>query len=184
MTTPTVRRAAAAIACACCCVTASFAASGRVVGPDGKPLEGAKACLVAGQADLLCAPTDAAGYFKLPDATSSTLRVSHAGYFPREVAAVDQESPIALELAASFRARLLDAATGKPIPKGEIFLTFATGRRKGPFPCNAAGVEVATIDPGEAIPSATAKGYKGATGDAVHLVAGKQTSIELRLERE
>ena len=160
-----------------------LAASGRVAGPDGKPLAGARACIQVQGGQGICSDTDAAGWYRLPETTLPKVRITALGYLPRNVAAVDQEGIIVLERAAALRARLLDAASGEPIAKGELMLASPSGRKRGPFPVNGAGLKVETLAPGRVVPTGSAPGYRDAVGEEVELRAGTETEIVLRLTR-
>src|SRR5688572_21759494 len=159
------------------------ATSGRVAGADGKPIEGANACIQTDGADGICAATDADGWYRLPETTLPKVRIAAPGYLPRTVAAVDQEGVIVLERAAAMRALLLDADSGEPIARGELTLASPSGRKTGPFPVNAAGLKVATIAPGRFVPTGRAPGYRDQVGAEVELQPGKETEIVLRLRR-
>jgi hypothetical protein len=159
------------------------ATTGRVAGADGKPLAGARACIQVQGGEGICAQTDAEGWYRLPETSLPKVRITAAGYLPRTVAAVDQEGIIVLERAAALTARLLDADTGAPIPKGELTLDSPSGRKRGPFPVNAAGLKVATLAPGRVVPRGRAPGYRDAVGQEVDLRAGADTEIVLRLSR-
>jgi len=166
----------------------ALASSGRVVDPDGKPIPGARACLMIGEgADTegLCDITDPMGAYKLPLAERTpVIRIVADGFLPTKVAAVDQEAPIVLDRAATLRVRVLDAVTGHPIPKSQVTLVFANGGKQGPLPANRGGVRAKSLPPGDVIPSAKAKGYRETTGAAVTLVASRETEVELKLEPE
>ena len=160
------------------------AASGRGAGPDGKPRAGARACIqLEGGGDGVCATTDGQGWYRLPDTHLPRVRITAPGYLPKSVAAVDQEGVLVLERAAAQRGRLLDAESGAPIPKGELTLASPSGRKRGPFPVNAAGLKVATLAPGRVVPRGSAPGYRDAVGKEVDLRAGTETEIVLRLSR-
>ncbi|HEX5042958.1 MAG TPA: carboxypeptidase-like regulatory domain-containing protein [Candidatus Polarisedimenticolaceae bacterium] len=159
------------------------AASGRVAGPDGKPLAGARACIQVQGGQGMCSDTDAEGWYRLPETSLSTVRITAAGYLPKSVAAVDQEGIVVLERAAALRARLLDAESGEPIARGELTLASPSGRKRGPFPVNGAGLRVATLAPGRVVPRGSAPGYRDAVGQEVELRAGTETEIVLRLAR-
>ncbi len=184
MKTTSIRVAAAFLATLSLASLPARAASGHVVDNAGEPVVDARVCLMVAGAEGLCVRTDEKGFFSLPNTRVTDMRIVAAGFLPRIVAAVDQEAPIALDPAASLRARVLDAATGRVIPKAEVRISYASGAQKGPFPANAAGVHVNALSPGEVVPSAKAPGYRDKSGSVVLLVAGKETVVELRLEHE
>jgi hypothetical protein len=162
---------------------AARAASGRVAGPDGKPVVRARACLMVAGTEGLCTETDASGWYRLPDSEVPGVRIRAAGFLPRTVAAVDQEAVIVLERSAAVLVKLVDEATGEPVGEGKVTFTNPSGRKVGPFPANRAGVRVSTMVPGRFVPVAAAPGYAEASGAEVDLVAGEETEIVLRLRR-
>jgi hypothetical protein len=158
-----------------------LAASGRVVDPTGKPIEGARACLLVAGAEGLCSITDTSGYYDLPDTEVPWLRIVAKGFLPKRLSAVDQEVPVTLDRAASLRVRLLDRATGAPIQKGQVFVIYSSGRKKGPFPTNAAGVRVSTLEPGEVVVQGMAADHADDRSDTVRLQGGTESELVLRL---
>jgi hypothetical protein len=163
---------------------ASADARGKVVDPDGKPVVGARACLMVGKdaaTEGLCEATDPNGSYRLPARETSTVRIVAEGFLPMKVAAVEQEAPIVLGRAASIHVRVLDATTGSPIPLAQVRIVFATGEQKGPFPAKRGGVRVAKLPPGDVVPKATAEGYREGEGSPVALVGGRESKVELRL---
>jgi hypothetical protein len=159
----------------------ALATGGRVVDTEGNPVGSGKACLLVAGREGMCSDLDSQGRYTLPEASVPSLRIVSPGYLPKVIAAVDQESPIVLDRAASLRVRLRDAATGQPIPKGEVLLVTPSGQRAGPFPANAAGVRVATLPPGLVLPTGRAAGYEDGSGVAVDLVAGRESDVTLDL---
>ncbi len=177
--------AVAALAIVCCTAPAG-AATGRVQDSEGKPIVGARACLMIGdhgEMEGLCDETSGEGTYKLPTPrTPSLIRIAAEGYLPSTVTAADRTEPIVLNRAASLRVRVVDARTGEPIPKSEIHLVYVNGDDKGTLPANRAGVRVKALVPGEAVLSAKAPGYAERKGATIKLEGGRQTEIELRLE--
>ena len=172
----------------CLCVVPSAhpadRASAQVVDPDGKPIEGATACLVTAGVQQLCGSTNSDGTYVLPGSEVTSVRILARGFLPRTVAAVRQEGPVVLERAASLRVRLIDKSSGKGAVKGKVFLVYSTGRRLGPFPTNAAGVSLKTLPPGNIHPVGQAEGYREATGPSLALVAGQEQEVVVEIERE
>ncbi len=164
--------------------SASRAWTGRVADVDGKPIAGARACLVQADAEELCVDADAQGHYELPSSAVSGIRITAWGFLPKVIAAADRDAPVVLERAAILRARLVDADTGKAIAKGDLRIAYASGTTKGPFPTNAAGVRVNALPPGEAVPMARAPRYREEKGPIVRLEAGHETEIVLRLHAE
>jgi hypothetical protein len=163
-------------------IGSSEATSGHVVDPDGKPVAGAKACLLYSGAEGFCTLTDDAGYFDLPDTTVPWARVSAAGFLPRQVAAVEHEAPIALDRAAVLLVRLVDGATGAAIPAGHVYLIDSSGQKKGPLPANAAGVRVSSLEPGEVVVQGAAPGHSDRKSGTIRLQAGEEKEIVLKLD--
>jgi hypothetical protein len=163
-------------------VRPALAASGHVVDPDGKPVSGARACLLVAGAEGLCAVTDEAGFYGLPDSSVPWVRITAKGFLVRQVSAVDQEAPIALARAAAILVRLVDRATGAAIPKGKIFVIDSSGRKRGPLPANAAGVHVSSLEPGEFVVQAQAPGHADTRSDTVRLQGGEDREIVLKLD--
>ncbi len=163
-------------------VLVAAAASGVVVDPEGRPIAGARACiLVGGELEGLCVETDEHGAYRLMPTTLPAVRISAKGYLPLKVAAVDQAAPIVLRRAAWLWVRLRDARTGEPIPRGEVLVTYSTGARKGPVQANAAGVRL-PLEPGEVVVTGKAEGYRdGRAGPAV-IEGGRQTEVVVDLE--
>lgn len=165
-------------------VSVAAAASGVVVDPEGRPIAGARACiLVGGEFEGVCVETDANGAYKLMETTLPAVRVSAKGYLPVKVAAVDQAAPIVLRRAASLRVRLRDAGTGESIAAGEVVVTYSTGARRGPVPANAAGVRLHTLEPGEVVVTGRAEGYREGRAAPAVLEGGKETEVVVVLER-
>lgn len=177
------RLAALAFAAAALPGPPAAAWTGTVVDEQGRPIEGADACLMEPDRTLWCSKTAADGRFRLPDSEVAGIRVAKDGYLPADLAATNHEEPIVLALAASFRARLLDAETGEPIADGRLVLSYPTGFRRGPFPVSRGGLWVKSVEPGLVVPRGEAEGYESARGQPVDLVAGQPAAIELRLKR-
>lgn len=162
---------------------AAAAASGVVVDPEGRPIVGARACiLVGGELEGLCVETDENGAYKLLPTTLPAVRISAKGYLPVKVAAVDQAAPIVLRRAAWLWVRLRDARSGEPIPEGEVLVTYSTGARKGPVPANAAGVRL-PLEPGEIVVTGKAEGYRDGRAAPAVAESGKETQVVVDLER-
>jgi len=161
----------------------ALSASGHVVDPAGRPVPGARACLMVAGREGLCVETDERGYFSLLPSRIPSVRIRKTGYLPVTIASVDQEAPIVLAIAAAIEARLFDADTGEPIDEGKLMLRYSSGFQRGPFPVRAAGLLVRTIEPGTVVPVATAEGYAEARGTPLDLPAGATTEITLRLKR-
>ncbi len=182
MSPRTIKLLAAVTALAASTLPAA-AASGRVVDPEGAPLAGARACiLVGGDQDGVCVETNEAGSYQLMPTRLPSVRISAKGFLSVKVAAVDQAAPIVLRRAASLRVRLLDAATGAPIPKGEVFITYSTGARRGPLPSNAAGVRVHTLEPGQVVVTARAEGHREGKAAPIVLTGGHEAEVVVKLD--
>jgi hypothetical protein len=162
---------------------AAFAIEGTVVDRGGKPVPSAQVCYMAGNQVRRCAPTGDDGRFEMPDTPLDTLRVAAEGYRVTTVSVADVGSPIVLLSAPSLLVRLVDAATGEPIEKAEVFVVYPSGREIGPFPVNRAGVRIRrVIQPGKARVRVVAAGYDSGRPHEIELVEGEETEVELRLE--
>ena len=165
-------------------VTGPAAAStGQVVDTDGKPVAGAKVCwLVGPNAEGICGETDEEGRYRLPESSLRSIRISAPGHFPRVVDGKPRRLPVRLAPASSFRARLLDAATGEGIEEGTLVVETQDGRQRE-FPTRSGWLTVSTFPLGEAIFSARAEGYGGGGTKKLVLLAGEQAEIVIRLDR-
>jgi hypothetical protein len=155
--------------------------TGTVVDPHGKPLEGARACYLLHGAEGLCVESDAEGRYELPDSEVERIRIFHSGFLPEVRPAATYEDPIVLNHAAVLRARLRDANSKAPIAEGQITVIYLTGRSRGPLPCNAAGVHVKTLWPGEVRIVGRAEGYLHEDPPTVRLEAAEETEVVLDL---
>jgi len=161
--------------------TPLLALSGTVQDPDGKPLQGASVCYLLGDEESLCVETDERGFFDLMDSAVDRIRIAAVGFLPQTVAAVQQEAPIKLERAGALWVRLLDDTSGEAIPEGEVFLLLPSGRRQGPFPTNAKGVQIATLPLGTYRVIARATDYVQRRSVEVKLKPQQMVETELRL---
>lgn len=162
---------------------AHAALTGKVVDPEDNPLEGVEVCLtLAGEVRGLCTETAEDGHYVLPSTEAARLTFEKSGFLPRKLLAVDQPAPVVLSRAATLRVRLVDFQSGEPVPEADFYLQYSTGEMVGPLPANAAGL-VVRLHPGQAVPRAEAEGFAPAAGEALTLVAGEQTEIELPLLR-
>jgi hypothetical protein len=159
-----------------------LAMTGTVTDRQGKPIEGAEACLTAQGQPLLCVNTDANGFWRLPDHAAESVRVVKAGYLPGEAAAVTQTAPIVLDRAATLLVRVVDGA-GTPVEKGTLTLVYASGRKVGPLPFNRAGMRTPSLAPGAVRVTAQAEGFDLAAPAAVTLEAGEEHEAVVRMTK-
>jgi hypothetical protein len=163
-------------------VAAPAALTGRVVTQAGRPIAGARACLVIAGVEELCSDTGTDGAYMLPaSASASGVRITARGYLPLKVAAAPQAAPIVLDPAAALVVRLRSAVDDQPVPAGRAFLVYTSGRRMGPFPVNRTGLLLQTIPPGEVRVVGEAEGLAETTSETVDLVAGATREVVLRL---
>ena len=160
----------------------TLALSGTVVDRLGAPVEGAEACLIAGGQATLCVPTDANGFWRLPDSAADSIRVTKSGYLAGSAAAVTQSAPIVLERGSSLRARVVDPA-GKPIDSGTITLIYSSGKKVGPFPFNRAGLLHPSLPPGAVRVTAEAEGWTLRVPVTATLEPGGEHEVVLRMTR-
>ncbi len=173
---------AAALAAAWAFGPAAAAITGQVVDERGRPLEGAKACLLVAEVEGLCAQTDEAGAFVLPESRVPKMRIRMDGYVPVTLPAVTQTRAIVLERAAVLRVVLREKGSGRALAGGQVYVSYTTGRQLGPFPANENGVRVRSLPRGEAVVRAEAAGYAPATC-VLKLVAGEEGVCTVHLER-
>ena len=160
---------------------AVLATDGTVVDSVGRPVVGAQACYVAGNADLYCSVTDDRGNFSLPDSEQDSLRVLAEGYMPKTVVASTLVAPIVLLRSPTLIVRLVDGE-GERLNEGEVSVVYSTGQSRGPFPVNASGVRIRRVlPPGEARVVARAEGFRQEKPEPVELEAGKTSEVEIRL---
>ena len=172
-------------ACVLCCAAGTFAdaAKGQVVDPEGNPVEGARACYLLKRTDMtMCVRTDERGFYELPPSHAMKLEISAKGFLPINVAAVEQDAPVALLRAATLRVKIVDARTGDAIRESEVALFYPSGAGKGPVPANASGVILGTLPPGEVIVVGRAIGYLEGRTDAILLEGGAESETILELE--
>lgn len=159
-------------------------ATGTVVDPDGRPIAGAEVCLWTPVENTgFCGKTDARGYYRLLDSSAPAVRIVASGYLPETVAAVPQESPVVLRRGAALRVQVVDARDGTPVAEGKIRIVYLSGKELPRFPFNAAGMRLATVEPGSAVITAEAEGYVAADPIPITLVAGRETESVVRLRR-
>jgi len=159
-------------------------ATGRVVDAAGKPISGAEVCTFKNEQTSDCATTDDQGFYRMDHPAAPVVYVQKKGYSTKSVAAAPQNEPIVLDRVASLLVRVVDAATGEPIPKGTVSLYLPTGRKVGsPVPFNRAGVRMSTLAPGETLIRADADGYESAGPIVVELVAGQERELSVPLTR-
>ena len=161
----------------------ALALTGTVTDEGGEPLEGARVCYFVDYIEELCSLTTDAGYFELPDSELDTIRIVATGYLPLKLPAVEQDRPIALKPAASILVRLVDAETGEGIVEGKVEILHASGQVRR-FPSNRAGVRVRTYEPGLVTVTGRAEGYRPVEPRRVELVAGEESEVEIRMERQ
>jgi hypothetical protein len=159
-----------------------LAITGTVTDRQGVPIEGAEACLTTQGHPLLCAITDANGFWRLPDTAAESVRVVKTGYLPGTAAAVSQAAPIVLDRAATLLVRVVDAS-GTPVEKGTLTLVYASGRKIGPLPFNRAGMRTPSLAPGAVRVTAEAEGFDLAAPATVTLEAGAEHEAVVRMTR-
>jgi len=158
------------------------ALDGRVLNREGDPIVKGRVCYVVGTAEQVCSALDEQGRFKLPDSRPDRMRIVAEGYLPRVVSAVMRSGPWVLDRASTLRVHLRDARTGEPVGEGEVDVLYASGRRRGPFPANRAGVRVRTMDPGVVHLTASAAGYRESAPLERTLVAGETLEVFIDLD--
>ena len=127
-----------------------------------------------------CTLTDESGRFELPN-SNRQIRLLGAGFLPKFVPGRGHHV-IELERSPTLRVRLIDARSGEPIDKGEVFVVYASAAKKGPFPTNRAGVRVTRVlKPGDVRVLGRAEGFEESQPRAVTLKPGEETEVVLEL---
>jgi hypothetical protein len=158
------------------------AAEGRVVAPGGSPIPGAQVCESVEGTPERCVQTDAEGLYRMEKTSRQALLVRARGYVPTTVDAAPLAAPVVLQRAAVLRVSVVDAKTGKPLPKGKVMIDAPSGQRIGDFvPFNAAGVRISTLAPGTVFVRATSPGYQPGGPLPVELVSGSERSLTVSM---
>ncbi|HKQ62150.1 MAG TPA: carboxypeptidase-like regulatory domain-containing protein [Candidatus Polarisedimenticolaceae bacterium] len=154
-----------------------------VLDAQGQPLAGARVCYAEGPLEVLCVESDAAGHYELPaEDRVSSIRASKSGYLTQTIPSSERVRPIVMRAAAALWVRLKNAATGEPIPRGELDLAFASGKKNGPFPVNRNGVRIGSLPAENVALTARAEGFAAAAPRTLQLAAGEETTVELELQ--
>jgi hypothetical protein len=164
----------------------AWAISGRVHDPEGRPIEGANACLLLGPESIgLCVHTDAEGFYSLPGDGIPAVRISAKGYLPVDVGAVDHEDPIRLERAASFEVRVVDASDQSPVPGAKLWIVLPNGQRKGPIALSpSAWLQMNSFRPGTYRIQVEASGYVQEASPELRLRAGESEEAIVPMRRK
>jgi hypothetical protein len=161
------------------------AATGRIVGPDGRPVPGAKVCEALVGSPENCVPVGPDGVYRVEGALRATLIVRAVGFVPKAIDAAPLTAPVKLERAAGLLVRVIDASTKVPIPSGKVMIDSPSGRRIGDFvPFNKSGVRISTLDPGDVFVRAEADGYVSSGPIPVTLVSGEERSLEVSMKKK
>jgi hypothetical protein len=179
------RPAARALIAAAACLAAApaLAIDGTVQDAAGHPLADARVCYVDGDRIERCVETDPQGRFEMPDMHLDELWIAADGFLPSTVSTAELDRPIVLDPSPSLLVRLVDARSGEPIDRGQVYVVYPTGREVGPFPVNRAGVRVTrVVAPGKARVRVEAPGYASGRPREIELVGGEETEVELKLE--
>lgn len=159
------------------------AVTGVVKKADGDPANGAQVCFRQHGVDQICATTDEAGWFQLPDNEKIPIRILADGHYAETRPAVGHQE-IVLRASPTLVVRLVDGATGDPIDGGELQVVYSAEKKVGPFPVNAAGVVIQRVlKPGEVRLIGTSEGYRSNESAGVKLENGKKTKVDLELEK-
>jgi hypothetical protein len=176
-------RAAAWVLVAVLSGTAFGAATGRILGPDGKAVPGAEVCEFL-ESGPHCVKVDAHGDYRMDNPKRTWLLARASGYVGMLLQPVPIEVPVKLERAASLLVTVVDAGTHQPIPEGRVMLDSPTGRRIGDYvPFNKSGVRISTLDPGVVFVRTEADGYKPAGPVPVTLVSGAEGSVKVSMTK-
>lgn len=180
-----VGRIAASLPLGLCLVSLSgvvAAAVGTVVDDKYLPIEGARVCYFIDNVELLCTLTDAEGRYELPVSDTDTIRAHATGFNPKSFSIATQHGPVTLQRAPALKVRLVDAATGDRIEKGEVIISYPTGKELGPFPANQAGLRIKRgLTAGEVRVVGKAAGFLDSDPAAVTLKPGEEADVLVRL---
>ena len=159
------------------------AASGQVVDPEGKPIQGAEACTGAKET-LQCVKTDAHGFFRIEEPSRPKVFIRASGFVPSQVEAAEQVAPIKLSRAATLTVKAVDSVTGQPVASGRVILTYTSGQGIGTSaPFNKSGVRITTLVPGEVLARAESEGYDPGGPEAIHLEGGDVKTLTIGMKR-
>jgi hypothetical protein len=160
------------------------AATGRVVGPEGAPVPGAKVCESLAGSPERCVTADSQGVYRMDNPSRASLLVRAKGFVAKEVDAAPLSAPVTLQRAAALLVIVVDAGTGLPLPSGRVMIDSPSGRRIGDFvPFSKAGVRISTLDPGDVFVRAEADGYDPSGPVPVALVSGAEQSLKVSLKK-
>jgi hypothetical protein len=162
-----------------------MAHQGLVLDAEQQPIAGAAVCSLVPSTDTegFCVYTDDKGSYVLPGTSIVRLRVRAEGYYPRIVAAEDRLKPVVMQKGAQILVHVQDS-TGEPISDASVYVLTPDGRQRGRGYTNAAGVRIGPLPAGEMMIKATADGYLPGTSRVVRLVAGEETTIDVRLQTD
>jgi len=161
--------------------TVILAVEGTVLDENQKPIEGARVCYFVDKVELFCSLSDANGRYELPSSEVDTIRAHAKGYNPKIFSAAAQHRPVTLQRAPALRVRLVDR-TGKPLPKGELLISYPSGKELGPFPVNRAGLQIRRgLNPGEIRVIGMADGFRRSDPVAVTLEAGEEAVVTIEM---
>ena len=165
--------------------SALAAATGRIVGPDGRPVPGAKICEALIGSPENCVPVGPDGVYRVESSLRATLIVRASGFVPKVIDAAPLTAPVELERAATLLVLVVDAHTKVPIQSGKVMIDSPSGRRIGDFvPFNKSGVRISTLDPGDVYVRAEADGYVASGPVPVTLVSGVEKPLEVSLKKQ
>jgi hypothetical protein len=177
-------RSIAFVVCILLAVPAMAEAVGQVLGTDGKPVPGVEVCTYKNGARAECVTTDEHGFYRIERPVSPDLFMQAKGYASKTVPAAPQSEPVVIERVAALLVRVVDAATGQPVPKGTVTINLPSGRKIGsPVPFNRAGVRMSTLAPGQTLVRVQADGYDPAGPIVADLVAGEEKELRVPLKR-
>jgi hypothetical protein len=164
-----------------CSVPAKSALEGTVLDGDGKPIKGARACFLVGDAEGLCVLSDEKGRFLLPESRVDRYRVVADGFIGRVVPTKDHASVLVLDRAAVLAIRIENTAGGENPVEAEVFLILPNGQRQGPFPGNSAGLDLQPLPPGVYGVLIRADGFSQDRGVTVTVEAGSRQEVTVRV---
>ena len=160
------------------------AATGRIVGPDGAPVPGARVCETLEGSPEHCVTADSQGVYRMENPLRSTLLVRASGFVPKGIDAAPLGAPVQLQRAATLLVVVVDADTRLPLSSGRVMIDSPSGKRIGDFvPFNTLGVRISTLDPGAVFVRAEAAGYAPSGPVPVELVSGVERSVNVPMKK-
>ena len=160
-------------------------ASGRILDMSGRPIPHAEVCsLDKDDMPVDCVQADANGSYRMETSSKGSLLVRAKGFVSMWTVAGHVSAPVKMAPAAVLVVKVVDDATGQPVPSGQVTLFFPSGKRiGGSAPFNRSGVKISTLAPGDTLVKAEAQGYEIAGPVSVTVAGGESRELTVRMRR-